>query len=117
MGWGTVTGEHFVALNPPLLSTGQASGPPAGGTAILGEALYDQAGNLLIPTNTGGWGNTPLDAAILADNPSAFWKLADPAGLGVAVDSSGSGLHAQASGGVTSGVAGQVSDGETATTF
>ena len=65
---------------------------------------------------------TPLPgtyaAAILADGPSAFWPLDEPAGAAVAGDLTGNGHYGTLSAGVTAGAAGPpTGDGGTAMAF
>ena len=57
-------------------------------------------------------------AAILADGPSAFWPLDEPAGSTVAGDLTGNGHYGTLSAGVTAGAAGPpTGDGDTAMAF
>ena len=55
-------------------------------------------------------------AQVLADHPSGFWRLGDPAGSTIAADASGNGLSAAVDAGVTLGQPGAIG-GDTAATF
>jgi len=56
-------------------------------------------------------------ATILADHPVAYWRLNEPPGSTVAVDSSGNGNNGQYEGSPTLGVPGLIQNGDTAVDF
>ena len=55
-------------------------------------------------------------AQVLADHPSGYWRLGDPAGSAVALDASGNGISGAVDAGVSLGQPGAVA-GDTAATF
>ena len=88
------------------LTAGSAS-PSQGGCSTSGQVTTCAIGalDLSVPS-----------AQVLADHPSAFWRLGDAAGSATAADVSGNGLTAAVDGGVTLGQPGAVG-GDTAATF
>lgn len=64
----------------------------------------------------GGGGGGTYSAAVLADSPALYWRLNDPSGT-TATDSSGNARTGTYGAGVTLGVAGATTDGDTAVTL
>ena len=65
---------------------------------------------------TASTSTTAYGGAVLADNPTAYWRLGEPAGPNAA-DYTGAGYDATAAAGVTFGAAGASGDGDTAVTL
>src|SRR5207249_9125030 len=92
------------------LGTGLAPGaatPSQGTCGTAGQVVSCNVGTIEVGGPT---------TQMLADHPSGFWRLGDPAGSSTAADASGNGLAGTVDPGVTLGQPGAIS-GDTAVTF
>src|SRR5439155_3205689 len=105
-GPARATGGTLQVTLPAGLALGTAA-PSQGSCAPSGQSVSCALGTLEVGGPT---------AQVLADLPSAFWRLGDPAGSTSAADAGGNGLSAAVDAGVTFGQPGAIS-GDTAATF
>ena len=85
------------------------------GTATASQGSCSASGQI-VSCALGALDVSSLSAQILADHPSGYWRLGDPAGSAVALDASGNGISGAVDAGVSLGQPGAVA-GDTAATF
>ena len=85
------------------------------GTATASQGSCSASGQI-VSCALGALDVSSPSAQVLADHPSGYWRLGDPAGSAVALDASGNGISGGVDAGVSLGQPGAVG-GDTAATF